>query len=166
MTVCKGAGPTMVSAMVTAKTVIDQSMTLFLRFPTCNTIRKLSLTGQWHFFCNSPLVIRPKNVINRSMTLFESIISKLSLTGQWHFMRVLLKSVIDHWFFLRFPTCNTTQNCHWPVNDTFFCDSPLVIRSKTVIDQSMTLFLRFPTCNTTQNCHWPVNDSFSANPHL
>ena len=86
------------------QTVIDQSMTIFewavqeLSLTSqwhffCDSppiIQELSLTGQWHFFCNSPLVIRPKTVIDRSMTLF-----------------------------LRFPTCNTIQNCHWPVNNTF-----------------------------------------------
>ena len=43
-----------------------------------------------------------------------------------------------------------------------FCDSRAVIRSKTVIDQSMTLlnFLRFLGRYTIQNCHWLVTETF------
>ena len=51
MTVCKGAGCTMVSAIVTAKTVIDQSMTL------CKGAGCTMVSAQI--------------VIDRSMTIFE-----------------------------------------------------------------------------------------------
>ena len=45
----------------------------------------------------------------------------LPLTSQWHFLRALFETVIDRsmTLFLRFPICYTSQNCHWPVNDTF-----------------------------------------------
>ena len=77
-------------------------------------------------------------------------------------------------FFLRFPNCYTSQNCHWPVNDKFSAIPQLLYELKlsltsqwhflralfeTVIDRSMTNFLQFPNCYTSQNCHWLVNDT-------
>ena len=95
MTVSKGAP----YCMVSVKTVIDQSMTLFewaileqslnnewqfLKVHlTAGSQRKLSLTSQWHFL---------------KVHLTAGSRGKLSLTSQWHFLNELL------------------QNCHWPVN--------------------------------------------------
>ena len=148
--------------MVSLKTVIDQSMTVFEKchWPVNDNLKgveicgglhlyRTSLTGQWQF---------SKSVIDQSMTFWKVSTSvggctftkrhwpvndsfqKVSLTGQWHFERCQdlwggapLENVIDR-------SMTVFEKCHWPVNDNF---------------------PQHPEewCTFTKS-HWPVNDSF------
>ena len=112
------------------KIVIDQSMTI-LKQPFRKVIDR-SLT----IFACIRNGLSQKIVIDRSMTVSEGrhrgpmcTFTKLSLTGQWHF-----------WLDLEWVI---TENCHWPVNDSFGGSTPWtkVHLYKIVIDRSMTVLI-------------------------
>ena len=79
-----------------------------------NSLLKMSLTSQWQFW---------KGRHHVGMCTF----TKMSLTCQWHFF------LLWEWV--------TTENCHWPVNDNFFCYGN-GLPQKIVIDWSMTALMQ------------------------
>ena len=77
------------------------------------------------------------------MTVLKQLLKKVSLTGQWQFWSSSFKKC--HWpvndrFHRDPPVMCTFRKCHWPVNDSFQMD-----HQKSVIDWSMTV-LRHQCC--------------------